>query len=140
MHIVGQPPDPMGRERSSETRSVTSGYFDAMGLRIVQGRNFTAQDTPSSQPVAIVNEAWVKEFLTTGQDPLAQAFQPGEGNPNIAIVGVAHDVRQNLFDEGRPEIDFPFSQLSFLSGVAPLGLRYDGACCRSIGRSPERRG
>lgn len=112
MHIVGQPPDPMGRERSSETRSVTSGYFDAMGLRIVQGRNFTAQDTPSSQPVAIVNEAWVKEFLTTGQDPLAQAFQPGEGNPNIAIVGVAHDVRQNLFDEGRPEIDFPFSQLS----------------------------
>jgi len=112
MHIVGQPPDPMDRERSSETRSVTSGYFDAMGLRIVQGRNFTAQDTPSSQPVAIVNEAWVKEFLTTGQDPLAQAFQPGEGHPNIAIVGVAHDVRQNLFDNGRPEIDFPFSQVS----------------------------
>jgi predicted permease len=111
-HIVGQAPDPPDRERLAETRSVTSGYFEAMRLRIVQGRNFSSQDTPSSQAVAIVNEAFVKEFLTSGQDPLAQAFQQGSGRPNIAVVGVAHDVRQNLFDQGRPEIDFPFSQLS----------------------------
>ena len=111
-HIVGLPPDPPDRERLSETRSVTSGYFEAMGLRIVRGRNFTPQDTPSSQPVAIVNEAFVKEFLTAGQDPLAQAFDQGPKRPHVAIVGVAHDVRQNLFDQGRPEIDFPFSQLS----------------------------
>lgn len=111
-HIVGQPPDPPERQRLAETRSVTRGYFEAMGLRIVRGRDFTAQDTPSSQPVAIVNEAWVKEFLTAGQDPLAQALQQGSGGPNLLIVGVAHDVRQNLFDQGRPEIDFPFSQLS----------------------------
>jgi hypothetical protein len=83
-----------------------------MGLRIVRGRNFTSQDTPFSQPVAIVNEAFVKEFLTAGQDPLTQAFGQGPGRPNVAIVGVAHDARQNLFDQGRPEIDFPFSQLS----------------------------
>jgi putative ABC transport system permease protein len=111
-HIVGLPRDPPDRERLSETRSVTSGYFEAMGLRIVRGRNFTPQDTPSSQPVAIVNEAFVKEFLTAGQDPLAQAFEQGPRRPKVAIVGVAHDVRQNLFDQGMPEIDFPFSQLS----------------------------
>jgi predicted permease len=111
-HIVGMPPDPPDRQRLSETRSVTSGYFEAMGLQIVRGRNFTAQDTPSSRPVAIVNEAFVKEFLTAGQDPLVQAFRQGQGRPNVAIVGVARNVRQNLFGEGRPEVDFPFSQLS----------------------------
>jgi putative ABC transport system permease protein len=111
-HIVGQPPDPPDRERLSETRTVSSGYFDAMGLQIVRGRSFTAQDTPSSQPVAIVNEAWVKEFLTAGQDPLVQAFWQGPGRPNVAIVGVAHDVRQDVLSRGRPEIDRPFSQLS----------------------------
>jgi putative ABC transport system permease protein len=110
-HIVGQPPDPPDRERLSETRSVTNGYFPALGLDIVRGRSFGAQDTPNSQPVAIVNETWVKEFLTDRQDPLAQAFQQQQGR-NIAIVGVARDVRQSVLEKARPEIDFPFSQLS----------------------------
>jgi len=43
----------------AETRGVTGGYFKALGLRIVRCRNFTAQDTPSSQPVAIANDAFV---------------------------------------------------------------------------------
>ena len=111
-HIVGLPPDPPNRQRLAETRGVTSGYFEAMGLGMVRGRNFTAHDTPFSQPVAIVNEAFVKEFLTAGQDPLAQALQQGPGRPNVAIVGVARDARQDLFGKGRPEVDFPFSQLS----------------------------
>ena len=111
-HIVGHSPDPPERERLAETRSVTSGYFTAMGLGIVRGRNFSAQDTPASEPVAIVNEAFVKEFLSAGEDPLTQAFEGGPGRPNVAIVGVAHDVRQNLLGQGRPEIDLPFSQLS----------------------------
>jgi putative ABC transport system permease protein len=111
-HIVGQPPDPPDRERLSETRSVTDGYFPALGLNIVRGRNFGAQDTPNSQPVAIVNKAWVKEFLTDQQDPLAQAFQSRPGRPNIAIVGVARDARQSVLEKARPEIDFPSSQQS----------------------------
>jgi putative ABC transport system permease protein len=111
-HIVGQPPDPPDRQRLAETRTVSSGYFNAMGLRIVRGRNFSEQDTPSSQPVAIVNEAFVKKFFPQGQDPLARAFQQRPGRPNTAIVGVVRDVRQDVFGEGRPEVDFPFSQLS----------------------------
>ncbi|HEY2470862.1 MAG TPA: ABC transporter permease [Terracidiphilus sp.] len=107
--IVGEPPDPPGYERNAESRSVTAGYYDALGFPIVRGRNFSSLDTPSSQPVVMVNQAWVKEFLTHGQDPVAQAFV---GPPKMAIAGVAGDVRQNLPDRARPEIDFPFSQLS----------------------------
>lgn len=107
--VVGEPPDPPGQERNSESRSVTAGYYDALGIPMVRGRNFTSRDTPSSQPVVIVNQEWVKEFLTHGQDPVTKAFV---GTPNMAIVGVAGNVRQNLPDHARPEIDFPFSQLS----------------------------
>jgi predicted permease len=110
--IVGQPPDPPDHERNSESRSVTPGYYGVLGLPIVRGRAFSSQDTPSSQPVVIVNQAWVKEFLTPSQDPVAHAFV---GKPNMAIIGVAHDARQNLPDPAQPEIDFPFSQWSVKS-------------------------
>jgi predicted permease len=108
--LVGHAPDPPGHERNSESRSVTAGYYAALGLPIVRGRNFGSQDTPQSQPVVIANEAWVKEFLTSKEDPVTQAFV---GKPsNMAIVGVVHDARQSLPDPARPEIDFPFSQLT----------------------------
>jgi predicted permease len=110
--IVGQPPDPPDHERNSESRSVTPGYYAALGLPLVRGRAFSSQDTPSTQPVVIVNQAWVKEFLTPSQDPVAQAF---DGKPNMAIIGVAHNARQNLPDPAQPEIDFPFSQWSVKS-------------------------
>jgi len=111
LQIVGQPPDPPNRERTSESRGVTSGYFATLGIPILRGRDFDARDTANSQPVAIVNEAWVKEFLTKGLDPLAQAFQQKNGK-NIAIVGVTGNARQNALEPARPEIDFPFSRFT----------------------------
>ena len=83
MQLVGRPPDPPDRERSSESRTVTPGYYAAIGVPIVQGRHFSSLDIPSSQPTAIVNEAWVSEFLTNHEDPTGQAFlQPG-GKPTL---------------------------------------------------------
>jgi predicted permease len=111
MGLVGHPPDPPDRERNSETRTVTAGYYAALGLPILRGRNFGTQDTYTSEPVAIVNEAWVKEFLNGTEDPLAQAFRQADGN-NIAIVGVAGNARQDAMESSRPEIDFPFSRFN----------------------------
>jgi putative ABC transport system permease protein len=112
MQLVGRPPDPPDRERSSESRTVTPGYYAAIGVPIMQGRRFSSLDIPSSQPTAIVNEAWVREFLTNHEDPTGQAFLQPEGKPNIAIVGVVRNARQTLADPARPEIDFPFSKMT----------------------------
>ncbi|HMH12400.1 MAG TPA: FtsX-like permease family protein [Edaphobacter sp.] len=109
MQLVGQPPDPPDRERLVESRTLTPGYYAALGLPI-RGRSFSPQDTPDSQPAVIVNEAWVKEFLTQKQDPLLQTFRATPSN--IAIAGVVRDVRQNLSEPARPQIDSSFSQLS----------------------------
>jgi putative ABC transport system permease protein len=112
MQLVGQPPDPPDRERSSETRTATPGYYAAIGVPIVQGRGFSSLDIPSSQPTSIVNEAWVRAFLTNHEDPTSQAFLQPAGKPNIAIVGVVRNARQSLADPARPEIDFPFSNMT----------------------------
>ncbi|HEY5084343.1 MAG TPA: FtsX-like permease family protein, partial [Rhizomicrobium sp.] len=72
--IVGKPVDPLNDQRLTEERFVTPGYFAAMQLPILKGRDFAAQDAAKTQPVAIVNQAWVKEFLSPQEDPLAQAF------------------------------------------------------------------
>jgi putative ABC transport system permease protein len=50
MQLVGRPPDPPDRERNSESRTVTPGYYAAIGVPIVQGRRFSSLDIPSSQP------------------------------------------------------------------------------------------
>ena len=109
--LVGQPPDLPNHERSAESRSVASGFFRTLGIPILRGRDFDSQDTATSQPVAIVNEAWVKEFLRENQDPLTQAFQQKDGN-NITIVGVVGDARQDALEPARPEIDFPLSRFT----------------------------
>ena len=111
MSLVGQAPAQPDQEQVSESRTVTSGYYAALGLPILQGRNFNSLDTPQSRPVVIVNEAWVQEFLPKGQDPLTQAFQQTNGH-NMAIVGVAGNARQLALEPAHPEIDFPFSRLS----------------------------
>ncbi|HUZ04855.1 MAG TPA: ABC transporter permease [Acidobacteriaceae bacterium] len=111
--VVGKPVDPIGKERLTEMRFVTPGYFAAMQLPILQGRDLTTQDVTKAQPVAVVNDAWVKEFLGEKEDPLAQAFVGGfSWDPHTAIVGVARSGRQNIMRLPMPEADFPMAQMS----------------------------
>ncbi len=109
--IVGKPADPPNKERLTEVRFVTPGYFAAMQLPILQGRDLTAQDAAKAQPVAIVNDAWVKEFLSTNEDPLSQAFAGDPGTPNASIVGVARSGRQDISQPAEAEADFPMTQI-----------------------------
>ena len=109
--LVGKPADPIDKQRLTEMRFVSPGYFAAMQLPILKGRDFTAQDAAKTQQVAIVNEAWVKEFLNTNEDPLAQAFKGDPGDGTTAIVGVARSGRQDLFEPANAEADFPLTQM-----------------------------
>jgi predicted permease len=81
---------------------VGPGYFDAMGIRLVAGRDFDARDTPQSPRVAIVSESFAKRILG-GRDPLGQSFQiepgPGEQQPLMQIVGVTRDVKYSNLRE-----------------------------------------
>ncbi|MGH9519365.1 MAG: FtsX-like permease family protein, partial [Terriglobales bacterium] len=88
-------PGPNSRCGSSWDR-VSPGFLDAIGVPVIQGRGITEQDTASSQPVALVNEAFVKRFFP-GQNPVGQHFGIDEvrNSGSWVIVGVFRDFKLN---------------------------------------------
>lgn len=70
---------------------VSDGFFNAIGARLVAGRDFTMADRDSTPPVTIVNEAFARRWFP-GQDPVGKALQLGP-RP-IEIIGVVNDIRQ----------------------------------------------
>jgi predicted permease len=111
---LAHPPDAM-------TRVVTPSYFAAAGIPIVEGRDFTAADSPAGNRVAIVNRLVVKRLFPDGHavgreleilpNSINTVFpvQPGV----VRIVGVIGDV-MHWFTGGDPHLDdevyLPYAQ------------------------------
>ncbi len=72
------------------------GYFRAMGIPLVKGRDFTEHDTAESAAVGILNETLARQ-LYPDRDPIGQPAQTG--STKFTIVGVVADVRQSSLDE-----------------------------------------
>lgn len=76
-------------------RMATPDYFRAFGLPILKGRGFTQEDQAGAQQVAIVNQAFEKEFFSTGEALGKRIrFLGFDRKPQfMTIVGVVPDVR-----------------------------------------------
>jgi putative ABC transport system permease protein len=108
----GTPPAPPGQRPSAYGRVVSPGYFQAMGIALRDGRDFTRFDR--TDPVAVVSEAFARRHWP-GQSPLGRRLSvdnpPG---PWLTVVGVAADVRvDGLEEEARPLFYVPLRQATF---------------------------
>jgi putative ABC transport system permease protein len=116
VHISGQPPSSPNQHKSSEIRFVSSGYFDAMGIRLVRGRLLSPQlDRVEINPngAIVVNEAFSREFLSNGADPVgAQLDGDPAATTKTSIVGVVTNVRQDLHQPPMAEMDWPMDELA----------------------------
>jgi predicted permease len=68
-------------------------YFDSVGTHVVMGRGIGPQDTFSAPPVAVVNQAFVKDFFKDGSNPIGRrigSFGP-QSSGDFEIVGVVED-------------------------------------------------
>jgi predicted permease len=103
-------------------RVVLPGYFKAMGLPLVRGRDLTQSDSEQAAHVVIVNQK-LAERQFPGQDPIGQRItldNPSSANARwMTIVGVAKDaVQYSWSDDRSPELYIPYLQTtSYLEGV-----------------------
>ena len=85
----GRPDDTFG---ASHVRA-SPEYFDAVGTRVLLGRAFTQQDSPTSPMVAIVNQTFVKDAFPAGANPIGKriGFASRKVPLEFQIVGVVDD-------------------------------------------------
>jgi putative ABC transport system permease protein len=94
--------------------AVSPGYFRAMGVPLLQGRDFEARDAADAPAVAIVTEQLARR-IWPGQNPLGRrltlGFGPANQQPWHTVVGLVRDIRQTtLADDPRPAIYVPIAQ------------------------------
>ena len=111
---------------SSDIAIVTPGFFTAMGIPVLQGRDFTERDDSRSPRVLVVNEAFARAFFP-GENPIGKRIEPGGTNIGEKrtmmreIVGVVGNARQEpLGAAADPVYYFPYRQLSWDFGSIVL--------------------
>jgi putative ABC transport system permease protein len=104
--VIGQPEKPPADKAVAELNSISPGYLQTAGLRLIAGRDFSVNDGPKSPVVALVNEAALKEF--GGKNPIGE--QIDLGSP-ATVVGIVSDARRRSLDTPpRPAVYLPYSQ------------------------------
>ena len=113
----------------ADSHVVTPGFAEALQLRLVAGRAFTAADPVRGGPV-LVNETFVRRFLGDGRPVAGRAFPVvlEEGQPPAStIAGVVRDIRPaGPRSEPRPEIYELAGPERPLTGAIQLVIRTDG--------------
>jgi putative ABC transport system permease protein len=110
-------PVPEAQQPGADIGPVTPGYFRAMQIPVIAGRDFTERDEQKSQPVMIVNQAFAQKFFP-GENVVGKKLKPGAGVGDPAgppwreIVGVVGNIRLGATQrEIRPAMYVPASQL-----------------------------
>jgi putative ABC transport system permease protein len=118
-------PVPPGGVFYVATRSVSPGYFRALGIPLKEGRDFTANDDQRNAPcVRIVNETLARLFWR-GEDPVGKQL-PGTcpKNAPALIVGLVADSKQDSMDsQVLPEVYHPYAQFPFASFLVTFVVR-----------------
>lgn len=114
-NIDGRPEPPKGTVQNAFVNGITPGYFDTLGMKLLEGRDFTTYDTTNRPSVVIINET------------MARVFWPNEsalGNriDGMEVVGVVNNIRfpanpaevGTLFQTYRPFAQNPHGTLTIV--------------------------
>ena len=102
--VAGKPLPKPGEQAGASWDRVSANYLQDLGVKLVRGRHFSVSDNESSEPVAVVNEGFVKRFFKDGEDPLDRRFglDLPEYSSTYRIVGIVRDAKFAGFQLDRP--------------------------------------
>ncbi len=125
-----------------DVRIVTPGYFRAMGIDLLRGREFNLDGSPNSPPVAIINEAMAQRYLR-GEEPIGRRIEAR--GMMFEVVGLVENIKhENLSAEPHPEMYLSYTQTKLPSwcffvvrglGVRPQPVRYIKEAISRLDRS-----
>ncbi|HEY1305708.1 MAG TPA: ABC transporter permease [Vicinamibacterales bacterium] len=106
VEVEGQPPVARPSDAVSlPVRSVTPGYFDILGIRIAEGRDFRSSDANKADRVAVVNRAFADRYFPGTSAIGKKLWQNGRQQPPTEIVGVITNSRtDDLTRTPEPEL------------------------------------
>jgi putative ABC transport system permease protein len=108
----GQPVVPLGQRPVALIQSISPDYPKAMGIAVVAGRTFNDHDDADAAPVALVNQAIVRQFWAN-QNPLGKRVIVGNLPKAFEVVGVLGDAKNNgLALAPGAEVFVPYPQLA----------------------------
>ena len=123
----------MAPDVNALSHTVSPGYVASMGIRLVKGREFTRQDTSTSELVMVVDEVFARRYLTG--EPLDVRLnatldeERANANP-WRVVGVVADVRhRSVAEPPEPEVYAPAAQMKS-AYLGPQYLRSRAHCAR----------
>jgi putative ABC transport system permease protein len=96
-NVEGRPVPPLPQQPIAEIRMASPSFFNALGIPLLRGRDFTERDGEKGINVAIVNEVLVRQQFP-GENPLGRRIFLG-GDLKLEIVGVAGAVHQAGLDQ-----------------------------------------
>jgi putative ABC transport system permease protein len=126
--IDGRPPAKPGEEPGTVVRTVLPGYFHTIGIPLLKGRVFTAEDNTLDSPYRfVVNRALVQKYFAT-EDPLGRriSVDMDSRNPFGEIIGVVGDVKEGALDkEPQPTVYYVHAHLTYGSMTFVLRAKSD---------------
>jgi putative ABC transport system permease protein len=97
--IEGRPiPD---KKPNGQRYTVSPDYFQTMGIELIKGRVFTAEDTRDSPRVILIDEVLARRYFPN-EDPLGKRLKQSVDSPSLEIVGIVRHVEPYSLDGQAP--------------------------------------
>jgi predicted permease len=114
--IVGQPPASAAESRTGDYVAATPNYLRVMGIPLVAGRFFTADDVMSAPRVTVISAAMARVYFPN-QNPIGKKISfsfPSDPSVPREVIGIVADVRDSaLGEDPKPMMYVPFAQVPF---------------------------
>lgn len=116
------PDRPEIKDAATEYRIVTPGYFEAAGIRLLDGRTISASDRSDTERVAVVNEAFARTYLGPGS-ATGKSIGGDGGRPARVVGVVANAAEKGLTDAVEPVRYVAVAQMPWLDDAESIVIR-----------------